>query len=57
MNQQQGAGAGERPLQSPVTSRTTIRENVSGATRQGADQENMRMLMAMGGQGQGQGQQ
>lgn len=57
MNQQQGAGAGERPLQSPVTSRTTIRENVSGATRQGADQENMRMLMGMGGQSQGQSQQ
>jgi len=52
MMQQGGAGGGERPLQSPVTSRTTIRENVSGATRQGNDQESMRNLLAMANQGQ-----
>jgi hypothetical protein len=46
---QQAAGGGERPLQSPVTTRTNVRENVSGATRQGADQESMRMLMSMAG--------
>lgn len=49
---QQAAGGGERPLQSPITTRTNVRENVSGATRQGADQESMRMLMSMAGQGQ-----
>lgn len=48
---QQGGGGGERPLQSPITTRTNIRENVSGATRQGADQESMRLLMGMAGQG------
>ena len=46
---QQAAGGGERPLQSPITTRTNVRENVSGATRQGADQESMRMLMSMAG--------
>jgi hypothetical protein len=51
---QQAGGAGERPLQSPVTSRTTIRENVAGATRQGNDQEAMRNLLAMANQGQQQ---
>ena len=51
---QQAGGGGERPLQSPVTSRTTVRENVSGATRQGADQEAMRNLLAMANQGQQQ---
>jgi hypothetical protein len=49
-----GASSGERPLQSPVTSRTNIRENISGATRQGNDQESMRNLMAMANQGQPQ---
>lgn len=49
-----GASSGERPLQSPVTSRTNIRENISGATRQGNDQESMRNLMAMANQGQQQ---
>lgn len=49
---QQAGGAGERPLQSPVTTRTTVRENVSGSTRQGADQEAMRSLLAMANQGQ-----
>lgn len=48
---QQAAGGGERPLQSPVTTRNNVRENVSGATRPGADQESMRMLMSMAGQG------
>lgn len=49
--QENAGGSSERPLQSPVTSRTTVRENVSGATRAGADQESMRMLMAMGNPG------
>lgn len=48
---QQAAGGGERPLQSPVTTRNNVRENISGATRQGADQESMRMLMGMAAQG------
>ena len=54
MQQAAGGGGGDRPLQSPVTSRTTVRENVSGATRQGNDQESMRNLMAMANQGQPQ---
>ena len=47
---QQVAGVGqERPTQSPVTTRRTVRENIPGSTREGRD-EAMMQLLAGGGQ-------
>lgn len=41
-------GAGERPTQSPVTTRTNVRRNESGGTRSGQDQEMAKILAASG---------
>mgnify|MGYP003644809479 FL=1 len=46
---QGGGGQGERPTQSPVTTRRNIRENVPGSTRSGRD-EAMMQLLSGGGQ-------
>jgi hypothetical protein len=42
-------GSGERPTQSPVTTRRQVRENIPGSTRQGRD-EAMMQILAGGGQ-------
>ncbi len=46
---QEMGGGQERPTQSPVTTRTNIRQNVPGSTRSGRD-EAMMQLLAGGGQ-------
>ena len=47
--QEVSGGGQERPKQSPVTTRKTVRENIPGSTRQGRD-EAMMQLLSGGGQ-------
>ncbi len=47
--QEASGGGQERPTQSPVTTRTNIRQNIPGSTRGGRD-EAMMQLLAGGGQ-------